>query len=278
MVVAKKTGKKVRKKQWFQIIAPQLFHEQVIGEIYLYDIGDAVGRNVYSNLTSLTRDIKRQNINIKFIINRVSDNRAFTDVIGYEMIPASVRRLVRRGKSKIEASFVAETADRKKVRIKPLLIARNIVKHSVSLKLRKVVEELITKNFKKSPYINLVQSIVIHKFQSNLKKSLNKIYPLRICEIRDMQIEKEAKAKGISEDIIKKEIEAKAIKEKEKEKAELRAEEKKEKAKPKKKKEKKKAEEAKKEEKPEEKKAEEKPEEVERKTEEKEEEKSEEER
>jgi len=233
MVVAKKAGRKVRKKQWFQIVAPKLFHNQVIGEIYLYEAADAIGRYVNANLMNLIRDIKRQNINIKFVINRVSDNKAFTDVAGYEMIPASIKRMVRRGKSKIEMSLVAETSDKKKVRIKPVLITRNLVKSSVSLGLRKKAEELVIKNFKKSIYTNLVQAIVSHKFQVDLKRSLSKIYPLRIFEIKGMQIEKEAKAKGVSEEIIKKEIEEKAVKEKEREKAEQKAEEKKEKPKPK---------------------------------------------
>ena len=142
-------GKKVRKKQWFQIVAPKLFHNQPVGEIYLYDAADALGRYVNVNLMNLTRDFKRQNINIKLVINRVSDNKAFTDVAGYKMIPASIKRMVRRGKNKIEMSLVAETADKKKVRIKPILITRNLVKSSVSLGLRKKVEELVLRILKK---------------------------------------------------------------------------------------------------------------------------------
>ncbi|MBW2977331.1 hypothetical protein KY331_00650 [Candidatus Woesearchaeota archaeon] len=234
MVVAKKAGKKVRKKQWFQIVAPKLFNNQPIGEVFLYDAADAVGRYVNVNLMNLTRDVRRQNIKIKFVINRVSDNIAHTDIAGYEMIPASIKRMVRRGKSKIEISLVVETADRKKVRIKPILITRFLVKSSVSIGLRKKAEEIIDKNFRKTPYAALVQEIVAHKFQSNLKRSLSKIYPLRVCEIKNMSIEKEAKAKGLSAEIIKKEIEAKEVKEKAEEKEKIKKEEKTEEKKPKK--------------------------------------------
>jgi len=228
MVVAKKVGKKVRKKQWFQIVSPNLFHNQVIGDIYLYDVADAVGRHVNANLMNLTRDFKRQNINIKFLISSVSDNKLQTEVSGYKMIPASIRRIVRRGKSKLEMSFVVETADRKKVRIKPIFVTRNLVKSSVSVGLRKKAEEYISRNFKKANYDSTVQEIVSHKFQSNLKKYLNKIYPLRVCEIKSMNLEKEAKAKGMSEEIIKEQISAKAEKEKEEEKKKIKeAEEKK---------------------------------------------------
>ena len=225
MVVVKKAGKKVRKKQWFQIVAPKLFHNQVIGDIYLYDSADAVGRSVDINLMNLTRDIKRQNIKLKFLINRVSDNKAYADVSGYQMIPASIKRMVRRGKSKLEMSLVTETADKKKIRIKPIIITRTLVKSSVAAGLRKKAEEIIDKNFRKTNYANLIEEIVFHKFQSNLKKILNKIYPLKVCEIRSMSAEKESKARGLSAEIIKKEIEAKEVKEKAEEKEKIKKDE-----------------------------------------------------
>jgi small subunit ribosomal protein S3Ae len=237
MVVAKKVSKKIRKKQWFQVLAPKLLNNEVLGHINLYDAADSIGRNVRINLMNLTKDIKSQNVKINFIINKVSGDNLYADLEGYDMIQASIRRMVRRDTSKIDASFVAETNDRKKIRVKFILITKNKVKSSVQSKLRKTAEDIIGKNFKKMTYENIFQIMANHKFQSNLKKVLNKIYPLKVCEVRSMHIEKEAKAKGLSAEIIKKEIEAKSVKEKEEAKLEEKAEAKKpkeKKAKPKK--------------------------------------------
>jgi len=235
MPADKQVSKKVRKKQWFKIVAPKLFNEQVVGETYLYSLSDAVGRTVKANLMNLTREMRAQNTNIKLGINRISGDKAYTEIIGYSMIPAAIKRMVRRGKTKLEMSFVVETADHKKIRIKPIAITQKLVKHSVSLGIGKAIKNALEKNFRKSNYSIIIQAIVSHKFQGSLKKQLSKVYPLKIFEIKDMHVEKEAKAKGLSEEIIQKEIDAKEVKEQEEKKAEQKEADKEEKkAKPKK--------------------------------------------
>lgn len=249
MPADKPVSKKVKKKQWFQIVAPKLFNEQAVGETYLYSLSDAVGRTVKANLMNLTREIKAQNTNISLRINRVSGDKAYTEIVGYSMIPAAIKRMVRRGKTKLELSFVVETADHKKIRIKPIAVTQKLVKHSVSAGLDKAIKTAVEKNFRKSNYSVLMQSIVSHKFQGSLKKQLSKVYPLKIFEIKDMHVEKEAKAKGLSEEIIQQEIDAKEVKDQEEKKAEQKEAEKEEKKeKPKKAKKKKDKEEVKEEE------------------------------
>ena len=51
-------GSKI-KKQWFQIVAPKIFNEQVIGEAYLTEIEKGIGRQVPINMMNLTGDMWR---------------------------------------------------------------------------------------------------------------------------------------------------------------------------------------------------------------------------
>lgn len=134
-----KEGTKVKKQKWVQILAPKSFNNEIIGEIYASEIRSLVGRVVTVNLMTLSKDIKNQNANLRFVITQVEGGKGITELDGYYLIPASVRRLVRRGKKRIDLSFTCKTSDNKNVRIKPLIIPRTKVKSSVSAELRRAL-------------------------------------------------------------------------------------------------------------------------------------------
>ena len=180
---------KQNKKQWYQLVAPKQFDEIVLGETLVGDAQAMSGKTLSHNLMNLTNDPKRQNINIHFKIVDVQNNRGLTSIIGYEIAPSSVKRFVRRSNEKIDLSFVCDTADNVFVRVKPLLIAKSDVKGSVAARLRNTAAQHLAKAIKKLNYNDLMAEIISHKLQSEMKAALNKIYPLKICEIRYAGIE-----------------------------------------------------------------------------------------
>jgi small subunit ribosomal protein S3Ae len=192
MAGQKRTEKatKVTKKSWYSIIAPKIFRNVVLGETLLSDPKLALNKTVTQNLMNLVHDVKKQNINIKFIVDKVEGGRAYTSVIGYSMIPASIKRLTRRRSEKIELSFVCETSDNKKIRLKPLVFTKAVVKGSVKTKLYKTIVEYLTRAVKKMTFDNLVSDIVNYKLQTSAATYLKKIYPLRKFEIKSMELEK----------------------------------------------------------------------------------------
>ncbi|MBU0536086.1 MAG: hypothetical protein KKE20_03920 [Nanoarchaeota archaeon] len=187
-----------KKKRWHRILAPKIFNEQMIGETPSIDPNILLGRTVSVNLMSLTRDMKKQNINIIFEVKRVMGDTAFTEVKKFEIVPSSIRRFVRRGKQRIDDSFSAMTSNNRKVRIKPLIITKNLVTSSVSNAMRKKAKEMFVSRIRKLSSDILVQDIVSNRLQREIKNDLNKIYPLRICEIRMLVFEKESKKEGES--------------------------------------------------------------------------------
>ncbi|MBI2208631.1 hypothetical protein HYU50_03980 [Candidatus Woesearchaeota archaeon] len=184
---------KVAKKEWYPIIAPKIFRGAVIGETIVYDPNKMIGKSMSENLMNLTNDVKKQNIKVVFEVVNVENNRALTEITGYKMVPSSVKRLVRRNIEKIDMSFSCSTSDNKNLRIKPLIITRSAVSSSVGAKIRRNAEDFIIKYVQGISYDNLANDLITHKLQDLLRASLNKIYPLRICEIRSMQISKAIK-------------------------------------------------------------------------------------
>ena len=179
---------KIRKKIWIPIMSPQ-FNNIQIGETLVYDGEQTIGKTMKQSLMNLTNDMKRQNISVSFRVTSFENNAAVTTVIGYEVVPSSVKRLVRRNSEKIDMSFVCDTTDKVFIRIKPIVLARASVKGSVASKMRHTIENHISKAVKKMKFEDVMADVISHKMQSELREILNKIYPVKVCEIRYVGIE-----------------------------------------------------------------------------------------
>lgn len=202
MAKAKVAKRKIKKKIWFQILAPQLFNNQIMGETLASEPDELIGKLIPINLMSLTNDMRKQNIKMKFRINKVVGEKANTEIIGFEMIPSGIKRLVRRSKRKMDESLVVETADNIKLRVKLIMITLNFTSKPVVADIRKALRERLDKTVKKMKYEEFISETVEHKIQNIIKKQISKIYPVKICEIRHISIEKgrkvpEEKAKDI---------------------------------------------------------------------------------
>jgi ribosomal protein S3AE len=181
-------AKKLKKKKWYPIAAPKLFQDELLGEILVDEPNLIMNRVLTTNLMNLTNDMKHQNINIKFRVNKIDDNVAYTELISYEMLPSSIKRLVRRDINKLDESFVCETKDNVLVRIKPFLLTKAATKGSKLKLLRKTMISLISKEIKHLSFDEVIEDVITRKLQNNVKAYLKKIYPLKICEIRYFEI------------------------------------------------------------------------------------------
>ena len=211
-MVQAKTITKIKKKNWYSLIAPDIFKNSVLGETLVYDENAMMGKTITQNLMNLTGDVKKQNTNINFIVTKVENSKALTDIIGFYMIPSSIKRLTRRRSEKIELSFICDTSDEKHIRIKPLIFAISNTKGSVRSHIRRTVTDFLVKTIKKMTYNDLINDLISYKLQMTLRDNIKKIYPVRVCQIRSMYIEKEKKHG--EEEEVKAEKEKKTIKKK----------------------------------------------------------------
>lgn len=188
--MAKKTadaGKKW-KKQWFAIVAPAVFNSVQVGETPANEPANLVGRLIKVNMFSLTGDIKKQYVRVVLKVKEVKDTKAITDVVGYELSSAHVKRLGKKTGTKLEDSFVLEGKDKIKLRIKPLVLTRKKVQRSVGSAILKQVRELILQRMKEKDLKDAILSITRYDLQKGLKKDLSKIYPIASCEIKKLDL------------------------------------------------------------------------------------------
>ena len=214
-MVKERSTSKVKKK-WYQILAPKEFNESLIGETPSFDPRLLINKVITVNLMNLTRDIKKQNIIMKFKVVGLKENKAMTESIGYKIVPTFIKRIIRRGRNNLHDSFVCKTSDEKNIRLKPLIITVNKTKGVVINSLMNALRANLTEYVRKITYKELIHELVSHKLQSNLKVPLRKIYPLRSFEIKEMVLETEKKVidkKEINKEEKKKVSEPKKIEE-----------------------------------------------------------------
>ena len=180
---------KLKKKQWYPILAPKQFDNVVIGETLVYEPNQMLGKTLSHSLMNLINDTKRQNINIHFKVVEVEGNNAKTSIIGYQIIPSSIKRFVRRNSEKMDMAFTCETSDNVFLRVKPLVITRGDVKGSIAAKLRNNIVSFLVKTIKKMTYDEIINDLISRKMQDIMRANFNKIYPLKVCEIRYLGVE-----------------------------------------------------------------------------------------
>ncbi|MGC9133221.1 MAG: hypothetical protein ACP5GJ_02370 [Nanopusillaceae archaeon] len=179
------------RKVWLEIIAPSpIFNEMKIGETLIYKdkIENAIGRTVDLNLAFLLGNFKYQNYKAIFKINKISGLKAYTEVREIMLYPAYVRRLVRRGTSKIEDSFIIKTNDGFDIKIKPLVITRFKAHRSQKTEIRKAYRKYLEEKIPTLKYYELIEKIINYDLQNEIKPVLNKIFPVANVEIRRLTL------------------------------------------------------------------------------------------
>jgi len=205
-----------QKRRWFNLVAPKLFNNQIVGQTIIKDPNKIYGRIVDINLMTILNDPKKDKINIKFKIYDVQGEKALLEIIGYSLIPSFLRRRIGKNRKKIEDSFICETKDGKKLRIKTFLLTSGSTKKSVLTKIRKEVKDFISQNFKKKNYDEIIKDVIFYKLQKDIKERVKRIFPLTLCEIKFLRIIEKKKEKTKSKEEKKKTSKEKSEKKTEK--------------------------------------------------------------
>jgi len=182
-----KTELKKIKKIWVKIVAPQEFNNVEIGESLTADPNNLINKHVTANLMMLTGEMKRQNVKIKFIIKKVEEDKVIADTYGYRIVQSYAKRIMDNTKNRIEDSFICNTKDNTKLRVKPLISIKYNPKSSVLKTIRKDSKSMLIEEIKKQDYKDFINSLISYKIQKDMKHKLSKIYPVAVFEIRVLE-------------------------------------------------------------------------------------------
>ena len=194
-VESKKVSRiKSKKKIWFKIVAPRIFGNKEVGESYLASPEVAIGRKMKINLKDLTGNVKDQNAYVGLQVIKASGSILNTAVISYELTSASIKRMVRKMTSRLDDAYVFQTKGGKKVIIKTILITLHMAQRSTESQIRKEIKEMLSAEISQTGFDNFVNNLVINKVQSQLRKRLTKIFPVKELGIKMFQLKEEGLA------------------------------------------------------------------------------------
>ncbi len=176
MAVAKK------KKKFFDVDMPILKKET---QLYSFTIDELSGRLIKYDLTRLLRG---KNAILQLSVE-VKEGEATSKPREFRILPTFLKKMVRKGTSSVEDSFSAECKDAI-ITIKPFVIARRKVSRAVRKALRERAKIEITEYVKNKPFEEIFKEVLKNQLQKPLSLKLKKTYPLSLCEIRSLKVEK----------------------------------------------------------------------------------------
>ncbi|PIN77070.1 hypothetical protein COV15_03280 [Candidatus Woesearchaeota archaeon CG10_big_fil_rev_8_21_14_0_10_34_12] len=136
----------------------------------------------------LTRNLHGKNMEAVFGI-KIEKGKAIAYPVELKLLPFYIRKMLRKSISYVEDSLIVKSAD-KTLKIKPFLITRKRVSRAVRASLRQQLKTEIENFCKNLEAEDILIEVMNGKIQKTISQKLKKTYPLSLCEIRRISIEK----------------------------------------------------------------------------------------
>jgi len=210
--------KKKKAKEWYALIAPQMFGKAKLAETPADDPEKLLGRTVEVSLQELTGDFSKAHLKLLFKVVDVKGLEAHTAFIGHSTTTDYVKRISRRHKAKIDGVFDVITKDGKRIRVKPSAYTTKRIQTSQKRAIRSIMKEVTetvakTNNF--DEFVKLMLDGEIGKQTYRLSKI---IYPVKRVEVHKSELleipKVEAKREEIEEEVAEEEGEEEVAEEK----------------------------------------------------------------
>ncbi len=172
-----------RKKKFFNVEIP-LINKQT--QIQAYELKELNGKFIQYDLTRTLRG-KSMLLQLKV---KIEGEKAIANPISIKLMPYFLRKAVRKGTNYIEDSFSTKCKNAQ-IRIKPFIVSRRKISRAVRKALREKAREELINYAKGKIAVDIFEDILKNQIQKYLSLKLKKIYPLALCEIRILKIEKD---------------------------------------------------------------------------------------
>jgi len=188
-----------KRKKFYELISPAIFGDKSLGDAFALAPQDLIGKVVQINMMTLTGNPRKQNFSVKFKVVKVVENKGLTKPIQLTMLDSSIRRLIRAGKERVDASFTATSKDGVLLRIKPLIITKSLTTKSKLTDIQAKTIEFLTDFIEKHSYEATFDATTRTTLQKDLKTAVEKVYPLKMVEIRVLEVELQQGTRKIPE-------------------------------------------------------------------------------
>jgi len=197
--MARKVKDRWKSKEWYNILAPQMFNLAKIGETLTNDPETVVGRVATVTLQDLTGDFSMSHLKLKFKVRDIRGYDAYTEFIAHDMASDYVRRLSRRHVTRVDTVLDVRTVDNYILRIKPMAIVNRRIQNGQRTAIRNIITESLNEYAKNKTLADIVKGMISGEISKMLAKNCKPIVPIRRMEIRKSEVLKPGDMKSVDE-------------------------------------------------------------------------------
>ena len=211
----RKVKDKWKAKEWYNVHAPKMFNEMVIGETPAADPELLIGRTTEVTVQDITGDFSKMHIKMKFKVNGVDGHEARSTFIGHDLTSDYVRRLTRRKKTKTDHVVDVVTFDHYTLRIKTMSIAERRIQSSQEMGMRQIIGITLNKMAETMTLSDFIKAIISGDLAKDIARACRVVIPIKRIEIRKTEVLKvgDGEPESIIEDVPVRESEDEASEE-----------------------------------------------------------------
>lgn len=188
VAATRKMKDKWRAKQWYRLLAPEMFNLALIGESPAETPDSIMGRTIEATVQDLTGDFSKMHIKLRFKVHDVRGLDAHTLFVGHDLTSDYVRRQTRRKRSKTDAVVEVTTKDGWKLKVKPMGVSEQRIQSSQRTAIRHIMEEVLTKAASECTIGEFVKKMVDGDLGKMMADRGKTIVPLKRIEIRKSEV------------------------------------------------------------------------------------------
>lgn len=188
VAAARKMKDRWRAKQWYRIMAPEMFNLALLGETPTDNPESLKGRTMEATVQDLTGDFSKMHIKLKFQVSDVRGLDAHTLFIGHDLTNDYVRRQTRRKRSKTDAVVEVTTKDGWRIKVKPMAVSEQRIQSSQETAIRHIMEDVLTKAASGSTVSEFVKLMVGGELSKEIADRGKIIVPMKRIEIRKSEV------------------------------------------------------------------------------------------
>ncbi len=193
MAKKKQVGRRVegwKAKKWYRVHVPESFGKTEIGDTITADPENLMGRVMTATLAEVVQDYSKSHIKMKFRINNVAGESAYTEFVGHEVTRDYLRSLVKRRTSRIDTIIPVITKDGKKLRLTTVCLTLSRAEQSQIHAIRLAIMQQIAARAAENDFETMVKDIMSGDLSRDLFKAVKTIYPVRRVEITKSKLER----------------------------------------------------------------------------------------
>jgi small subunit ribosomal protein S3Ae len=185
---ARKIKDKWKAKVWYNLLAPEMFNKQLLGETPTDTPDKLVGRVTEVTVQDLTGDFSKMHIKLAFRVNHVQGQDAMTQFVGHDMTSDYIRRLTRRKRTRTDLTVDVVTKDGWNVRVKPMAITDRRIQTAKQRVIRTIMSKVVADIAAKQTIGEFVKGVISGDLAKTIALGCKPIHPVSRVEVRKSEV------------------------------------------------------------------------------------------